>query len=171
MDFSQLIYHRYSARSYHDKPVETEKLNKVLEAARLAPTAANRQPFQLIVIRTESREDELLKIYNRNWFVEPPYVICACGLPDQGWIRHKYDGKNYTDVDVAIVVDHITLQAAELGLGTCWIAAFDPQAARDVLELPDHVEPLAFTPLGYPKDTRTEKERKPLSALVRYNSW
>lgn len=171
MDFSQLIHHRYSARSYHDRPVETEKLNQILEAARLAPTAANRQPFQLIILSTAGRKEELLQIYDREWFVEAPYVICACGLPDEGWVRHAYDDKNYTIVDVAIVVDHITLQAADLDLGTCWIAAFDPRAARDILRLPEDVEPIAFTPLGYPKDTRKEKQRKPLSALVRYDHW
>lgn len=171
MDFSDLIRHRYSARSYHPREVETEKLDQILEAARLAPTAANRQPFQLIVIRTQGRQEELLRIYDRDWFVQPPYVICACGLPEQGWTRDKYDDKNYTDVDVAIVVDHLTLQAAELGLGTCWVAAFDPQAAKEVLDLPDDVEPLAFTPLGYAKDTRTGKQRKSLSELVRYDHW
>lgn len=171
MDFSQLVTHRYSSRSYHERPVETEKINLVLEAARLAPTAANQQPFQLIVIQTKGREKELLRIYDRSWFVEGPYVICACGLPDQGWVRHKYDSKNYTEVDVAIVVDHITLQAAELGLGTCWVAAFDPQAARQTLGIPENVEPVAFTPLGYPKDARTDKARKPLSELVRYDRW
>lgn len=171
MDFSDLVTHRFSSRSYQQKPIEEKKLTQVLEAARMAPTAANRQPFQLIVIHTKDRKDELLRIYNRDWFVEGPYVICACGLPDQGWVRHSYDGKNYTTVDVAIVVDHLTLQAAELGLGTCWVAAFDPQAAREILGLPENVEPIAFTPLGYPKDKPKEKQRKPLSELVRYEHW
>ncbi|MFO8037287.1 MAG: nitroreductase family protein [Anaerolineales bacterium] len=171
MDFSKLITQRFSSRSYQAKPVEDEKLDQVLEAARLAPTAANRQPFQLIVIHTKDRKEELLRIYNRDWFVEAPYVICACGLPQQGWVRHAYDDKNYTIVDVAIVVDHLTLQAAELGLGTCWIAAFDPGAAREILGLPANVEPIAFTPLGYPKDKPKKKQRKPLSELVRYDHW
>lgn len=171
MDFSELIYQRFSSRNYEEKPVEDKKLKQVLEAARMAPTAANKQPFQLIVIPTENRKQELLRIYDRPWFVEAPYVICACGLPEKGWVRHAYDGKNYTLVDVAIVVDHLTLQAAELGLGTCWIAAFNPQAAREVLGLPEQAVPVAFTPLGYPKDAAGEKQRKPLSELVRYDHW
>jgi nitroreductase len=141
----------------------------VLEAARLAPTAANRQPFQIIVIHTAGREAELLRIYKRDWFVQPPLVLCACGVVEQGWVR--VDGKPYVDVDVAIAMDHLILAAADLGLGTCWIAAFDPAAAREVLGLPEGVEPIAFTPLGYPADRPKRKRRRPLSALVRHERW
>ena len=169
MEFSELIEKRYSVRAYKPDPVEDEVLNQVLEAARLAPTAANRQPFQLIVIPTAGREAELKRIYNRDWFVQAPLVICICGIPAQGWVR--VDGKNYTDVDVAIVMDHLILAATSLGLGTCWIAAFDPTAARQVLGLPDGVEPIAFTPLGYPADQLGPKKRKALSELVRYERW
>ena len=169
MEFSELIEKRYSVRDYKPDMVEGGKLQAVLEAARLAPTAANRQPFQLIVIHTEGREEELKRIYGKDWFVQPPLVICAIGLPDKAWTRS--DGKNYTDVDVAIVMDHLILAAANLGLGTCWIGAFDPDAAREVLGLPDDVEPIAFTPLGYPADQPKPKRRKTLSDLVRYEGW
>lgn len=169
MDFGELIRKRYSVRAYRPDPIEDEKLAQVLEAARLAPTAANRQPFQLIVIHTAGRERELRRIYNSKWFVEAPIVICACGLPKEGWIRQ--DGLNYTMVDVAIAMDHLILAAAELGLGTCWIGAFNPEAAREVLGLPDDVEPIAFTPLGYPADQPRPKKRKPLEELVRYEHW
>lgn len=170
MEFSELIKKRYSVRAYKPDPVEDEVLNQVLEAARLAPTAANRQPFQLIVIHTAGREAELNRIYRKDWFVQAPLVICACGVPAQGWVRRE-DHKNHTDVDVAIVMDHLILAAANLGLGTCWIAAFDPAAAREVLGLPDGVEPIAFTPLGYPADQARPKKRKALSELVRYERW
>jgi nitroreductase len=165
MQFVELIQKRYSVRAYKPDPVEEEKLQQVLEAARLAPTAANRQPFQLIVIPTAGREAELLRIYHNKWFVQAPLVICACGLPAQGWVR--MDGKPYVDVDVAIAMDHLILAATDLGLGTCWIAAFDPAAAREVLSLPEGVEPIAFTPLGYPADRPGTKKRKALSQLVR----
>jgi nitroreductase len=141
-------------------------LHKVLEAARLAPTAANRQPFQLVVIPTAGRESELSRIYPREWFVGAPLVICACSIPSAGWVR--MDGKPYVDVDVAIAMDHLILAATELGLGTCWIAAFDPAAAREVLDLPEGVEPVVFTPLGFPADQPGPKGRKPLDELVRY---
>jgi nitroreductase len=169
MEFSELIEKRYSVRAYKPHPVDDERLHQVLQAARLAPTAANRQPFQLIVIHTEGREAELKRIYNRDWFVQAPLVICACGVPAQGWVRR--DGKSYCDVDVAIAMDHLILAAADAGLGTCWIGAFDPDAAREVLGLPDDVEPVAFTPLGYPADRLSPKKRKPLSELVRYENW
>jgi len=169
MDFSELIKERYSVRAYKPDPVEGDKLNQVLEAARLAPTAANRQPFQLVVIHTAGREAELQRIYRRKWFVDAPIVICACGIPERNWVR--MDGKNYNYVDVAIVMDHLVLQAADLGLGTCWIAAFDPAAARQVLNLPDGVEPIAFTPLGYPADKPRPKKRKLLDELVHYQRW
>lgn len=169
MKFSELVTKRYSVRAYKPDPVEEEKLQQVLEAARMAPTAANRQPFQIILIRTAGREAELSRIYGREWFVQAPLIICACGIPSQGWTRG--DGKSYTDVDVAIVVDHMTLAATDVGLGTCWIGAFDPVAAREVLGLPDDVEPIAFTPLGYPADQPRPKKRKPLSELVRHEGW
>ena len=170
MEFQELIEKRYSVRAYKPDPVPGESLEQVLDAARLAPTAANRQPFQLIVIHTAGREAELKRIYGRDWFVQAPVVICACGVPAQGWTRRE-DGKNYTDVDVAIVMDHLILAAADLGLGTCWIGAFDPDAAREVLGLPGGVEPIAFTPLGVPADQPGAKKRKPLAELVRHERW
>ena len=170
MEFSELIKARYSVRSYKATQVEDEKLQQVLRAAQLAPTAANRQPFQLIVIHPAGREEEMERIYKPKWFARAPIIICACGIPSQGWVRQS-DDKNYTDVDVAIVMDHLVLAAANAGLGTCWIAAFDPDAAREILGLPDDVEPIAFTPLGYPASKPLSKGRKPLSKLVQYERW
>jgi nitroreductase len=166
MEFFDVIKKRYSVRAYKDAPVEKEKLEKILEAARFAPTAANKQPFRFIVIETRGHEAELKRVYPRDWFAQAPLVICACALASEAWTRR--DGKNYADVDTTIALDHLILAAADLGLGTCWIAAFDPAAAREVLRLPAGVEPLAFTPLGYPADEAKPKKRKPLSDLVRY---
>jgi nitroreductase len=167
--FMELIEKRYSVRAYKPDPVDDKKLERVLRAAQLAPTAANRQPFQFIVIHTAGREEELKRIYNRDWFVQAPLVVCACGIPAQAWVRR--DGKNYADVDVTIAMDHLILAATDAGLGTCWIAHFDPDAAREVLGLPEGVEPLAFTPLGYPADQLKSRVRKELSELVRYERW
>ncbi len=169
MKFEDLIKKRYSVRSYQLKPVEEEKLQKVLDAARLAPTAVNKQPFRLIVVETEGKKEELKRIYHADWFSQAPFVICACTVKSESWTRR--DGRNYVDVDTTIAMDHLILAATELGLGTCWIAAFDAQAARKILELPDDVEPLLFTPLGYPADEIGMKSRKNLDELVHYEHW
>jgi len=169
MEFSKLIVERYSVRAYRPDPVPDELLDRVLEAARLAPTAANRQPVQIIVIRTAGREAELKRFYNRDWFAGAPLVLCVCARPDEAWTRS--DGLNYGLVDATIVMDHLILAATDMSLGTCWVAAFDPAAAREVLGLPEGVEPVAFTPLGYPADKPRPKQRKPLADLVRYEHW
>ncbi len=169
MEFSELIGKRYSVRAYAPLPVEDDKLLRVLDAARLAPTAANRQPFQFVVLHTDGREKEMRRIYDRAWFASAPLVICACALVERAWTRR--DGKNYADVDVAIAMDHLILAAADLGLGTCWIAAFDPSAVREILCLPPQVEPIVLTPLGYPAAPPGIKDRKPLTDLVRYEHW
>ena len=169
MDVFEAISSRYSVRGYKPDPVSDELLGKVLGAARQAPTAANRQPFRLIVIHTRGRETELARIYPRPWFTQAPLVIAVVAVPGEAWRR--VDGKLYDEVDATIAMDHLILAATELGLGTCWIAAFDPTAAREVLGLPKTVEPIAFTPLGYPADRPSGKKRKPLKDLVRYGHW
>lgn len=165
MEFFDLIRSRYSVRSYQSKPVEKDKLTRVLEAAVIAPTAANRQPFRLIVIPTRGREDGLRRVYPREWFLRAPLVICACAVKSEAWTRR--DGKSYADVDTTIAMDHLILAAHDLGLGTCWIGAFDPEAAREVLGLEPDLEPLAFTPLGYPADEEKPKRRRASGELVR----
>ena len=170
MEFSKLIEERCSVRAYKPDSVEEEKLQQVLDAARLAPTACNLQAFQIIVIHTQGREAELNRIYRQSWFTDAPLVICICALPKETWVRGS-DGKNFSDVDASIVMDHLILAAANAGLGTCWIGAFDPDAAREVLALPTEAEPIAFTPLGYAASQPGPKRRKPLPDLVRYEHW
>ncbi len=166
MQFLELTRKRYSVRSYKPDPVEDEKLQQVLEAACLAPTAANRQAFRLIVVHTKGREADLQRIYNRPWFTQAPLVICACVVPGEAWVRR--DAKSYGDVDIGIVMDHLIMAATELGLGTCWVAGFDLAAAREVLGAPEQVTPMLFTPLGYPADEPKPKKRKSIGELVNY---
>ena len=104
-------------------------------------------------------------------FIQPPLILCIVSDPEKDWFRKKFDNQSYASVDAAIVVDHITLQAADLGLGTCWIGDFNPKTTRDYLKLPDHIEPIAFTPLGYPLDEPKIKNRKPMSELIRHDGW
>ena len=158
MKFSKLVKSRYSVRAYKSDAVEEEKLQQVLEAARLAPTGANRQAFQLVVVHTKGREEEMKRIYPRDWFSEAPIVICACAAPDY-------------KLNIGIVMDHLILAATELGLGTCWIGAFDRDATREILGLPDDMEPIIFTPLGYPASEPGAKKRKDLDEIVRYEHW
>jgi nitroreductase len=175
MSFLDLARRRYSVRSYRPDPVPDELLVTILEAARVAPTAANRQPVRVIVVHTAGREAELRRIYDRGWFVGAPLILCVCAVPGEAWTRSMYDGRSHADVDAAIVMDHMVLAAADLGLGTCWVAAFDPSAARDVLCVPPEAEPMLFTPLGYPADTADASprhtQRRPLGELVRYERW
>lgn len=170
MEFFDVIQRRYSVRAYKPDPVEEVKLQRVLEAARLAPTAANRQPFQLLVLHTAGRQAELARLYHRPWFVQAPIIICACAVASQAWVRES-DRFNARLIDVAIAMDHLILAAADQGLGTCWIANFNFEAARQVLNLPAEVEPVIFTPLGYPADQPGPKERKPLDQLVHFEGW
>ncbi|MHB1417039.1 MAG: nitroreductase family protein [Chloroflexota bacterium] len=170
MEFSEVVRSRYSVRAYKQEPVPEAVLNEVFEAARLAPTAVNRQPFQLVAVHTAGREDELKRIYGREWFVQAPLVVAMCALPGEAWSRR--DGHNYAWVDATIAMDHLILAATNAGLGTCWVAAVDPAAAREVLGLPAGVEPVAFTPLGYPAgDPPASRRRKALSELVRWEKW
>lgn len=169
MDFLALVKERFSVRAYKDQPVEEEKLLAVLEAARFAPSAKNLQPFEFIVIHRAGREAELSRIYKGAFFTQAPLIIAIVEKREDAWKR--MDGLNYAPVDCAIAMDHLILAATSLGLGTCWVAAFDPVAAREVLGLPSGVEPVAFCPLGYCADTPREKRRKPLSELVRYERY
>lgn len=169
MEFFELVQKRYSVRAYQSTPVEADKLQKVLEAAILAPTAANRQPFRLLVLQTQGRAAELKRLYPRDWFSSAPLVIGICAVAAESWVR--MDGKIYCDVDATIAMDHLILAATYLGLGTCWVAAFNPAVARELLGLPADIEPVAFTPLGYPADEWRPKKRKSLTELVKYERW
>jgi nitroreductase len=166
MEYFDVIAKRFSVRSYRPDRVDPEKLQKILEAAGQAPTACNLQAFRIVVMKTEGNREALKKVYGRDWFSEAPYVLAVCSIPEKSWVRS--DGRNYSDVDAAIIMDHIILAATALGLGTCWIGAFNPQAAREVFRLDENLNPVVLTPLGYPDETRTEKRRKPISDLVSY---
>ncbi len=170
MSFAELIRSRYSVRAYQKRDIPDAVLQRVLEAFVLAPTAANRQPIGLVVAHTAGREEELRRVYGADWFAcQPPIVVCACTTPDKAWTRK--DSKNYADVDVTIAMDHLILAATEEGLGTCWIGAFDPSAAREVFGLPAGVEPVVMTPLGYPADSPRPKLRKKLDQIVHQERW
>jgi len=169
MDFLDLAKKRFSVRAYESGPVPDDALNKVLEAARLAPSAANRQPLHLMVLRDGPHRHAINLAYPRDWFRKPPVVIVLCVEPAKAWARS--DGKNYGDVDAAIAMDHMTLCATALGFGTCWVGAFDPAKVRAILELPAGIEPLAMMPLGIPAESARGKPRKALDEMVHWERW
>jgi nitroreductase len=156
-------------RGYKPDPVADYKLAMVLEAARRAPTAANKQPFRMLVVHTRGRDEDLARVYARKWLTQAPLVIAFVAVPGEAWRR--MDDKPYDEVDATIAMDHLVLAATALGLGTCWIAAFDPDAAREVFGLPDDVELVALTPLGYADKGSANTGRRPLEELVRYERW
>jgi len=166
MDFQKVVAERRSIRAYKDTPVSEEKLKRVLEAARLAPSAANRQPWKLYVVRDEATKRKLGESYRNAWFYEAPVIIVITTVPDRSWKRS--DGKNYADVDAAIAFEHLVLAAHAEGLGTCWIGAFNPPVVSSVLGLPPGEEPLAMTPLGEPAKAANPTPRKPLEDLVKF---
>jgi len=171
MDFKELVQTRYSVRSYQPKEVENEILIKVLEAGQIAPSAANNQPWHLIVVREPKNHKQFSEIYHREWFKEAPIYIIICGDHEQSWKRNE-DGKDHCDVDAAIAIDHMTLQATELGLGTCWICNFYIEKCREFFKLPDHIEPIAILSLGYPTDQKpAQKKRKPLDKIVHWEQF
>lgn len=171
MSFIELATNRCSIRSFKPDPVGEEALNDILEAGRLAPTAKNLQPFQFLVVRDEAVLAGLADAYPGPFLREAPVVIVVCVAPELGWVRGRYDNKNYAEVDAAIAADHMTLAAADQGLGTCWIGAFNPEKVTDVLGLPTGIDPLVMLPIGIPNGEGLPKKRKPLAELVRYDQW
>ena len=167
MDFDDVINKRYSVRGYLDKEVEDEKLEYVLKAATIAPTGVNNQPFKVFVIDTKKNKESLSEIYGAKWFVEAPYVLCVVANVDEAWTR-PWDGKNIADIDATIVMDHIILAATNVGLGTCYIAAFKADKAREFLNLNDNEVPVLFTPLGYGNAEPRDTPRKEIDEFVEY---
>lgn len=163
--FLELVTRRYSVRKYVPRAVETSKIDYLLECARLAPSAVNRQPWRFIVVRQAASREALHQCYAREWFKEAPLYIVLCADEHQSWKR-SFDGCDHGDIDVAIAAEHICLAAAEQGLGSCWVCNFDPEACRRALQLPDEVHPVVIIPVGYAADSPTEKQRRPLHELV-----
>lgn len=164
--FSRLCLLRHSSRQYSSEPLTRDEIEGVLEAARLAPSACNRQPWRFIVVTSKDKRERLLA-KSRPAFIDAPVLIVAVGLHAQAWHRPS-DGKDHTDVDVAIAVEHLCLAAAEAGIDTCWVCSFDTQAATDVLVLAPDEEPIALIPMGRASTPAPDKTRKPLDEIVEY---
>ena len=171
MDVYEAIKTRTSVRGYLPTSVEDEKLERILDAARLAPSGKNGQPWTFIVIREAGTRAELVAACKGQAFIaEAPVVIAVCGAEEQAY--QKMGGYwNSLPVDIGIALEHLMLAAAAEGLGTCWIGAFIEEEVRAILEIPAHLKIVALTPVGYPKGQRVTRPRKPLAEIVRYERW
>lgn len=160
MNFLELVKMRHSVRSYENRPVETEKLDYIMECVRMAPSAVNFQPWKFSIITEPEALKSIKTAYDREWFQTAPCVIVACADHDTSWHRQA-DGKDHADIDVAIAVEHLCLAAAEQGLGTCWVCNFNVPRCAEVLELPENLTPVALIPMGYSVKLEVpEKKRK-----------
>lgn len=164
MDFHDVVAARRSIRAYRPDPVEEDKLERILRAGILAPSACNLQPVEIWVVTGEAR-NKLRRSYRGEWLLQAPVILVVCSKPGVAWTRG--DGKNYADVDATIVMDHLILAATAEGLGTCWIGAFDVQALRKDLGIPAELEPVALTPVGYPAEAPAARPRKPEAEFIR----
>ncbi len=167
MEFSQLIKERYSVRKFADQPVEQDKLEKILEAGRVAPTAKNLQPQRIYVLQSQ---EALLKIRTiARCAFNAPLVLLVCGDLKEGWVN-PFNQRNSTEMDVSIVNTQMMLQAKELGLDSTWVCWFDTAAVKAAFCLPEEIEPFCLLPLGYPAagvvPSSTHHQRKALSETV-----
>jgi len=171
MEFYDLIRSRESVRNYDpNRPVAKEILKRILEAGRLAPSACNIQPYKFLVISSSEKLEKVRACYNRNWFKEAPHILIVIGLRNQAWDRN-YDGYNSIESDVAIALTHIILAAENEGVGTCWIAAYNPEILKEALNINKNQLIFGITPLGYPKPgfiKTSNKKRKTLEDIVEF---
>lgn len=168
MDFLSISKKRSSIRDYSSKKIEQEKLDYILEAARLSPSACNFQPWYIVLIESDKGKEMIRATYPREWFNTAPLYLLICSNHQQGWKRAS-DNKDFTDVDISILTEHLCLAAAEQGLGTCWVCNFDATLCSSSFNLPDSVEPLVILPIGYPTNESlfdVEKKRKPLNEIL-----
>lgn len=171
MDFLTIAKTRCSIRSYADRKVEPEKLERLLEAAHVAPTAANLQPVRLLVVQSEEGLAKLGKAAN---LYGAPLAVVVCADLDKAWTR-PFDRKQTGDIDASILTDHMMLQAAELGLGSVWICYFQPDVLRREFDLPANLEPVNILAVGYAAESFADPERHsrariPLAELVSYET-
>jgi nitroreductase len=181
MEFTEVVRLRHSVRTYEDKPVEDEKLERILESGRLAPSARNSQCWAFVVVKnkdTIERIGEACGMLNP-WLKKAPMVLVACADPRESISRN---GMDYYLVDIAIALEHIVLAATDLGLGTCWIAGFDEDRVKEILGVPKGIRVVALTPIGYPAEKEGIRgsmikvlarsgRRKPMQELVHQERW
>ncbi|NTV99200.1 MAG: nitroreductase [Chlorobiaceae bacterium] len=170
MDFNELASKRCSVRSFDTgRAIPDDILRRVLEAGRMAPSAKNLQPWKFHVVRSPRMLAKLYACYPGEWLKSAPCLLAVSGRRSGAWVRRK-DGYNSLETDLTIVMDHLILAATAHGLGSCWVAAFDPEMLHEALQLGPEDEIFALTPLGYAAaDAVTApKNRKPLDEITEF---
>jgi nitroreductase len=169
MDFLELVQSRYACRAYQPRPIEDDKLLRVLEAVRLSPSGSNRQPWKFVMVQDLELKRALVRACaNQRFIATAPVVIAGCGLmPD----RMMSCGVPGDPVDVAIALTHLSLAASAEGLASCWVGAFSQDEVREVLGIPLSVKVIELMTIGYPADTPRIKTRKPLSEIISRDRW
>lgn len=169
MDVLSAIRERRSIRKYSDKPIEDEKLHKVLEAARLAPSAKNMQNWKFVVVKDEDTRKKLVEYAIGQPFVgQAPIILVCCGTEPDSIMRC---GQPRYTVDLSIATAYMILEAYEQGLGTCWLGSFDENKVKEILGIPEKVRVVSITPLGYPDESPAPRPRKELEEIVCYDRY
>ncbi|MCF6461844.1 nitroreductase family protein [Clostridium sp. Cult1] len=168
MDVLSAIGGRRSIRKYSSKPVEEEKLLKVLEAARLSPSAKNRQEWRFIVVRELKTRMKLTEAIGQPFVGEAPIILVCCGTEVESIMR---GGQPRYTVDLSIATAYMILEAYEQGLGTCWLGSYDENKVKEVLGIPEGVRIVAITPLGYPNESPAPRPRKQLDEIISYDKY
>jgi len=164
----EAIRKRYSCRAYQEKSIEREKLDSIFEAARLAPSAKNTQDWRFVVVTDSQTKRRVAQTTNRpEVFEKAGAIIAACSNSDEV----MRCGQAIGPIDVAIALEHICLQATELGLGTCWIGSFYPEKVRQILGIPDDIVIIELMAVGYPADSRPQPKRETIEKIVCYEKW
>lgn len=167
MEFLQLVAQRSSVRAYTAEMPDDATIVGLLESARLAPSACNRQPWHFYVVKSSSAKQRLCEAYHREWFRTAPLYVVVTIRHDEEWVRPA-DGHRHGIVDASIAAEHICLAATEAGLGTCWVCAFDPEICRTALPLAADEEPVIILPIGFPDPNArpNEKNRKGAEEII-----
>ncbi len=171
MKVLDVIQKRQSVRKYKEDPIPEKALMRVLEAARLAPSGKNIQPWKFIIVKDKVLKEKLAQASAGQFFMaEAPIIIVGCGFPDNCYARMGRYMKSWS-VDVTIALEHLILQAQEEGLGTCWIGSFEEEEVKAILNIPENVKVLALTPLGYPDEIPRFRGRKNLDEIISYDRY
>jgi nitroreductase len=171
MDLMEAIKTRRSIRKYRETRIPENLLKEVLNAARLAPSADNAQPWKIIVVRDEQMKHKVTQACNgQKFLIQAPVVLVVCGIPEEAFQTVGGYMSSHV-IDASIALDHITLAAHSLGLGTCWVAWFKEEKVKDILGIPEDVRVVALTPLGYPDESPERPSRKNLEELIAYDKY